>query len=96
MEERSLPTTGGLDWLDARYGDFVYDVAILDYWTPLLRVRERFQQFYQQQEILVPAYPERILCYQCYVTLSAMRFYAKSGQQQSYEYVCGRMLTRLR
>jgi hygromycin-B 4-O-kinase len=88
--------TAVLDWLDARYGDFVYDVAILDYWTPLLRVRERFQQFYQQREILVPAYPERILCYQCYVTLAAMRFYAKSGQQQSYEYVRGRMLARLR
>jgi hygromycin-B 4-O-kinase len=88
--------TAVLDWLDARYGDFVYDIANLDYWTPVLRVRERFQQFYQQREILVPAYDERILCYQCYLTLAAMRFYAKSGQQQSYEYVRGRMLAKLR
>jgi hygromycin-B 4-O-kinase len=88
--------TAILDWLDARYGDFVYDIAILDYWTPALRLREHFQQFYRQRNVSVPAYDERILCYQCYVTLGAMRFYAKSGQQQSYEYVRGYMLAKLR
>ena len=87
--------TAVLDWLDARYGDFVYDVAILDYWTPGLRVRERFQQYYQARGIVVPAYEERILCYQCYVTLDAMRFYAKSGQQQSYQQVRAWMLAKL-
>jgi hygromycin-B 4-O-kinase len=87
--------TAVLDWLDARYGDFVYDIANLDYWTPGLRVRERFQQYYQEREIPVPSYDERILCYQCYITLGAMRFYAKADQQQSYEYVRRRMLAKL-
>jgi hygromycin-B 4-O-kinase len=88
--------TAVLNWLDARYGDFLYDVAILDYWTPGLQVRERFQQYYQEQGMLVPAYAERILCYQCHVTLDAMRFYAKSGQHQSYERIRAWMLEKLR
>ncbi len=86
--------TAVLDWLDARYGDFVYDIAILDYWSPGLRVHEHFQQYYQERQIMIPAYEERILCYQCYVTLDAMRFFAKSGQEKSYQRVCARMLEK--
>ena len=56
----------------------------LDYWSPVLRVREHFQKYYQERQIVISAYEERILCYQCYVTLDAMRFYAKSGQEKSY------------
>lgn len=26
--------TGVLDWIDAKYGDFVYDITGLDFWTP--------------------------------------------------------------
>src|SRR5579884_537346 len=40
--------TGVIDWLDARYGDFVYDIAGLDYWIPELRMRELCQQYYQE------------------------------------------------
>lgn len=87
--------TAVLDWLDARYGDFVYDVAYLDFWTPSLHLRERFRTHYEELKIPVPAYDERVLCYQCYVTLGAMRFYAKAGQEQSYQVVCARMLEQL-
>jgi len=87
--------TALLDWLDARYGDFVYDIAYLDYWLPGLRVRERFGRFYRERGIPVPAYAERLLCYQCYITLDAMRFYAKSGQEQAYAWVRSRILEQL-
>lgn len=87
--------TAVLDWLDARYGDFVYDIATLDYWCPWLRVSERFQHYYQEHQVIIPAYEERILCYQCYTTLGAMRFYAKSGQEQSYQFVRAMILQKL-
>ena len=87
--------TAVLDWLDARYGDFVYDVAIPDFWTPSLHLRERFRTHYEELKIPVPAYDERVLCYQCYLTLSAMRFYAKSSQEKSYQVIRARMLERL-
>jgi hygromycin-B 4-O-kinase len=87
--------TAVLDWLDGRYGDFVYDIAILDYWSPVLRVREHFQKYYQERQVVIPAYEERILCYQCYLTLDALRFYAKSGQEKSYEWVRTQILQKL-
>lgn len=88
--------TAILDWLDARYGDFIYDIAILDYWYPRLHVREHFEHYYQAHGIAIPAYAERILCYQCYVTLDAMRFYAKGGEENSYQAVRTMMLHKLR
>lgn len=87
--------TAVLDWLDARYGDFVYDIAILDYWTPSLGVAAYFQHHCQERQIVVPDYQERILCYQCYVSLDAIRFYAKSGQEKSYQTVRARILEKL-
>jgi hygromycin-B 4-O-kinase len=87
--------TAVLDWLDARYGDFIYDSASLDFWTPALQVQERVRMHYQERQILVPAYEERMLCYQCYVALGAMRFYAMGGQKQNYETVRARILERL-
>lgn len=87
--------TAILGWLDARYGDFVYDSASLDFWTPGLHVQERARTHYEERQILVPAYDERMLCYQCYTALGAMRFYALDGQEQSYETVRARVLERL-
>lgn len=88
--------TAVLDWLDARYGDFLYDIAILDYWSPGLHVSERFQHHYQERGIAISGYGERILCYQCCVSLDAMRFYAKSGQEESYQAIRAKILEKLR
>ena len=87
--------TAVLDWLDAKYGDFVFDIAVLDYWYPWLQVQERAQHFYQEHQVPIPAYTERILCYQCYQTLDAMRFYTKSNQEKSYQWVRTLMLEKL-
>ncbi|MGA2663664.1 MAG: aminoglycoside phosphotransferase family protein [Nitrososphaerales archaeon] len=47
--------TAVLNWFDARYGDFVYDVAGLDFWYPWLDVREAFRRRYGEQNVEVPA-----------------------------------------
>src|SRR5713226_1722772 len=59
--------TGVIDWLDARYGDFVYDVAGSDIWAPRLRMAERFQQFCEARGIALPHYEQRLRCYRCYM-----------------------------
>ncbi len=75
-----------LDWLDAGYGDFVYDIATLDFWSPWLGVREAFQHYYQQRQWELPFYEERLLCYQCYHALGGLRFFAKSGHKEGYQF----------
>jgi len=79
--------TAVLDWLGAKYGDFLFDVAWLDFWSTALDVRGRFAAHYAERGIAVPYYDERILCYQCYIALDGLRFFAKRQQEESYRWV---------
>jgi hygromycin-B 4-O-kinase len=78
--------TGVVDWLDAQYGDFVYDIAGLDFWIPELGMREHYQRYYQEHDGAIPFYDERVLCYEYYTALSALRFFAKQGDEQAYQW----------
>jgi hygromycin-B 4-O-kinase len=71
--------TAVVDWLDAKYGDFVYDIATLDYFSPILGVRERFQEYYQERQVVVPAYEERLLCYQFWSVAEGAQSRRKGG-----------------
>jgi hygromycin-B 4-O-kinase len=87
--------TAVLDWLNARYGDFVYDIAWLDFWAPDLRFGARFAAHYAAQGRAVPHYTERLHCYACYIGLGALRFFAKMGQQPAYTATRARLLAGL-
>jgi hygromycin-B 4-O-kinase len=83
--------TGVVDWIGAQYGDFVYDIAGLDFWVPELNMRERCLHYYQEHQVHIPFYNERVLCYECHTMLVAMRFFAKKEDAQGYQWVCQRM-----
>lgn len=87
--------TGVLDWTGAMYGDFLYDIAWLDLWTPEMHLAERFQQYYASRQVTVPAYAERMRCYQCCISLIAMRFFAKIQNHASYQWTRDRIQTLL-
>ena len=87
--------TAVLDWIDAKYGDFVYDIAWLDFWAPALQFGERFAAHYAAQGRAVPAYAERLRCYECYIGLDALRFFAKTGQRPEYIGTRDRLLAEL-
>jgi hygromycin-B 4-O-kinase len=76
--------SGVLDWLDAKYGDFVYDVAWLDFWSPQQTFPARCAERYARQGISAPHFEERMLCYECYIGLDALRFFAKGGNEGAY------------
>jgi hygromycin-B 4-O-kinase len=77
--------TAVLDWANSVYGDFLFDVAWLDMWSPQLDINGRFRQYYQAQNRHIPHYDERFRCCQCYIALDSFRFYAKTGQEEMYE-----------
>ncbi|MGA2663631.1 MAG: aminoglycoside phosphotransferase family protein [Nitrososphaerales archaeon] len=87
--------TAVLNWFDARYGDFVYDVAGLDFWYPWLGVREAFRRHCEEQKVEVPHYRERLLCYECHVALSGLRFFAFAGNEPSYRTTRSLILKKL-
>lgn len=85
--------TAVLDWMDARYGDFLYDVAWLDFFSPDDEFHRLFQEYYRAMGREVPHYSERLLCYECYIALDAMRFYARGNNKPNYEWARGRILS---
>jgi hygromycin-B 4-O-kinase len=87
--------TAVLDWMNAAYGDFLYDVAWLDFFSAADRWRERFEQHYRREGRPVAHLHERLLCYQCHIALNSLKFYAKACAKPSYDFAVGRILSLL-
>lgn len=84
--------TAVLDWGDASYGDFVYDIACIDTWPPVgIDYAELFRQFYHGKGISIPNYWERISCYKLYLGLDGMRFFAKTNHREGYQWTCQKL-----
>lgn len=78
--------TAVLDWLNAMYGDIVYDVAWMTFWRPEPVFSEMFRQYYADHGMTLDHYEDRIACYHAYIGLNALKFYAKAQNQPAYQY----------
>ena len=87
--------TAVLDWLDASYGDFVFDFAGLTLWTQEVPLAERCQQFYAAKGMQIAHYTERLRCYQYRIGLDALRFYALTQKPGSYLWMRKHLLSLL-
>lgn len=83
--------TGVIDWGNACYGDPLYDVAWLGWWfvkegdsEAATRLRRRHGN--------APHFAERIACYECHLGLDDLRFYAKTGRREQYDWTRDRLL----
>ncbi|PZS00969.1 MAG: hypothetical protein DLM69_05700 [Candidatus Chloroheliales bacterium] len=76
--------TAVLDWANAMYGDFLFDVAWLDHVLPDHQILDRCAAYYAAQGRTIIHYRERLLCYRYLITLDSMRFYAKVGKEAEY------------
>lgn len=77
--------TGILDFGNSIYGDFLYDVAWLDFWMSERKYKEKFQKFYEIKKIDVPDFETRILCYQLHMGMGILGFFIMSEQKEKYE-----------
>ncbi|MCA9889543.1 MAG: phosphotransferase [Anaerolineae bacterium] len=87
--------TGVIDWADVRYGDFVFDMASLALWYPELGFATHFTNHIARQGLAVPHLPQRLRCYQLYIGLDALRFFAKQNHLQMYQWTKDRLLAIL-
>lgn len=87
--------TAVLDWLDAKYGDFLFDVAGLDIWDPARDMSGHMAAYYSEKGAHIPHYAERVLCYECYIALDALRFFAKTHQRNAYRWIRERISAKL-
>lgn len=78
--------TAVIDW-NAKYGDFIFDIARLSFISPDVGYPDRFLRYYAAQNRQVPHFVERLRCYQCYTALDGLRFFAKMDQPDGYAWV---------
>ncbi|MEN9647687.1 MAG: hypothetical protein RLY57_491 [Candidatus Parcubacteria bacterium] len=87
--------TGVIDWAESMYGDFLYDIAWLSFWSHDIDYEELAREHYQSIGKDVPNLKERILCYKLQISLGASSFYAYSNQEEKYKYIKERVKTLL-
>jgi hygromycin-B 4-O-kinase len=84
--------TGVIDWLNARFGDGLYDVAWLDFWPdPPLRIGEIYVAWKESLGATVPHASERIRCYKAMIAADSLRFFAHGDQPDAYRWLRNRI-----
>ena len=90
--------TAVFDWEHSIFGDFVYDIAWLDFWG--FREDNNYSKLYYEKykdsEFLdLKNYDERLLCYKVYIGMSAAGFFSESNQEDKYLEAKQRVLSLL-
>lgn len=75
--------TGVID-SNGKYGDFLVDLATLDWHLRNLDVIQEYQNYQQQMGISIPNFEERLIGAKYYNGLIGLRFYAKMGWKDAY------------
>jgi hygromycin-B 4-O-kinase len=84
--------TGVLDWAEFGYGDFLYDVAYLDFFSQNIPYGDLWYKRAKAQGRDVPNFQERMRCYMLCNGLHDMAIAATLGRERSY--IRGRERTR--
>jgi len=90
--------TAVIDWGSSLYGDFLYEVAWLSFWWPWypawadIDIAREAAYHYESIGLAVPAYAERIRCYEIEIGLSGQAWYAPRGEWANLETAARRTL----
>lgn len=83
--------TGVIDWHGSMYGDPLFDISWLDFWRAEQGFAEQFREHYAAQGKDMKNYDERMKCYSLLHVVSSMAFFAKSDQQEKYNFSLQRL-----
>lgn len=86
---------GIVDWEFAMYGDFVFDVATMEFWNPALGFAARVLESLRRVGEDPPHFTDRLTCYEMYGALVDMRFFAHRGERRKYESVRRKLIELL-
>lgn len=77
--------TGVIDWGGSMYGDFLYDIAWLEFFSKGYPYEEAYKKHLFSQGRLPQDFDTRVLCYKLWIAMSSLSFYAYSEQKDKYE-----------
>ncbi|HRH32768.1 MAG TPA: aminoglycoside phosphotransferase family protein [bacterium] len=76
---------GVIDWEGSMYGDFLYDIARLQFFAKDFDYEKAYLEFSNITGKKIENFEERVLCYKLYLGLGSLSFYAYSKQEDKYE-----------
>ncbi|TAJ19488.1 MAG: aminoglycoside phosphotransferase family protein [Dehalococcoidia bacterium] len=91
-----------LDWGNAMAGDFLYDIALIDFWSPWysawngISIQQEAARHYAAIGLDVPRYAERIRCYQVHIGLDHLAYNAFMGRWDELDRVARHTLAVVR
>ena len=71
--------TAVLDWSDAMYGDFLYDIASLSFWSGKHSFADLYGRYYRNKHRPIPDLEHRVACYEALIGLRSTAFFANLG-----------------
>jgi hygromycin-B 4-O-kinase len=77
--------TGVIDWETSMYGDALYDIAWLQFFSKGFDYEKAYRDFCKTIERNIENFDERVLCYQLYIGLGTLSFYVYSNQKDKYD-----------
>ena len=80
-----------IDWSNARFGDFMWDVAWLRFWTTAEELTEPLRRLARPDGAAIPAFNERLACYQLVIGMDALRVFARQDNAEAYEWATRRV-----
>ena len=79
--------TAVYDWEHSIFGDFVYDIAWIDFWEFRAEgtyARLYYDKYKDSKDLDFDDYAERLLCYKIYIGMTAAGFFSESNQEDKY------------
>jgi len=87
--------TAVIDWGDSKYGDFVYDIAWLVFWSSNTDYVSLFKKFYSKKGIDIPYFDKRINCYFNHIAMEVLSFYDKQKDKEGYKLAYNKLVKSL-
>lgn len=83
--------TGVIDWGNCKYGDWVFDVAWMDFWTPAFEFGHKYAKRLPDLRLHTTHFTQRLLCYRIIIALRAINFFRQKGSPDSVTWVRNRL-----
>ncbi|MBS4179059.1 phosphotransferase family protein [Lederbergia citrea] len=85
--------TAIIDWEMAMYGDFMFDLGTMHFWTPQLQFPQMVRDAWVRDGRQIPHFEERLLCAMLIKGLDGLRFFAKKDDKDAYDSVKSKIIS---
>lgn len=77
--------TGVIDWNEFGYGDFLFDIAWLDFWKNKTNFKKAYEINFHKNKLEIPFYEERMMCHKLFIGLNTLGIYSAIGWKDRYD-----------